>query len=87
MNDTKRNWVKLCVGGKTGGAIWVCLHFLHQGKRWKRVNRRTDRKSKATKVRCSFDKFRINLDPACQHKRNNDGRKAADVNVSNSRQQ
>jgi hypothetical protein len=22
----------LCVGGKTGGAIWVCLHFLHQGK-------------------------------------------------------
>jgi hypothetical protein len=46
MNDTKRNWVMLCVGGKTGGAIWVCLHLLHQGKRWKRENRRTDRKVK-----------------------------------------
>jgi hypothetical protein len=28
MNGTERSWVLLCVGGKTGGAIWVCLEFL-----------------------------------------------------------
>jgi hypothetical protein len=36
MNCTKSSWVLLCVGGKTGGAIWVRLYFglhlLHQGK-------------------------------------------------------
>jgi hypothetical protein len=26
--STESCWVVLCVGGKTGGAIWVCLDFL-----------------------------------------------------------
>jgi hypothetical protein len=27
MHDIEKSGVLLCVGGKTGGAIWVCLDF------------------------------------------------------------
>jgi hypothetical protein len=47
-----------------GFALTFWLYLLCQDKKWKTTIRGTDKSSKATKVRCSFDKLRINLGPA-----------------------
>jgi hypothetical protein len=44
------------VGGKTGGAIWVCLvfwlHLLHQGKRWNNIHQVNVRKEQRLLQQC-----------------------------------